>query len=93
MVCEWTIILIGPTYKRDIVRRVYGKVMLACWIIKRIYELTNILKRLWGILYNYFLARLRGFERVFEEKGFEPFEEVKEFIKRLRIYVRMLGIS
>ena len=94
MVKDRTIILIGPTYTRGVkgvVKRVYGKVMFACWVIKKVFELNNILKRLWRILYNYFLARLRGFERVFEEKGIEPFGEVKEFIERLRIYVRMLG--
>lgn len=96
MVRDRTIVLIGPSYTKSVkgeVHRLQSKITIACWVIKKVYQLKEILKRVWRLLYNYLKSRLQGLQRAFEDKDFEPFGEVKEFITRLEIFVEHLRMD
>lgn len=94
MVKDRTIILLGPSYTKSVkgvVRRAYGKVMFACWIIKRIFELDLALIKIWRVVCRYLEKRLNALLSKFEELKMRPFGEVEEFADRLRIIIDNLS--
>jgi len=90
MVKDRTIILLGPSYTRSVkgvVSRAYGKIMFACWIIKKIFELDLALIKIWRVVCRYLEKRLNALLAKFEELKMRPFGEVEEFADRMRIII------
>ena len=90
MVKDRTIILLGPTYTKSVkgaVARTYGKVMFACWVVKKVFELDLALIKIWKVVVRYLERRLKALLDKFEELKMRPFGEVEEFAERLKIIV------